>query len=238
MTGISRSHRRMFLMNQLETSYEKTESLPDTVLHGEDTFLAENVQLGLEVVGGLSLGRVLEEDERETGRLVDLLVTSLGSALLVAESKPAVGRVEETGRGTSLFGPLGLETGDVVALASDTGDDGDGGGLDKGLDDLDLLVRGEEGALTSVTEHDEALDALDGPEPRPEALNSLKVDRPVLVEGGDGGGSETGHVEADTLVGGVGGTVTVDRRHVDMCGRGSDWRVKVVGCGEEWSSVK
>ena len=62
----------------------------DAVLHGEDAWLGEDVELSLQVVRRLGGIGVLEEDERETRSLVDRLVSSLGCALLVAESKPAV----------------------------------------------------------------------------------------------------------------------------------------------------
>jgi hypothetical protein len=93
--------------------------------------------------------------------------------------------VEQAGLGARVERALGLEAGDIVALARDAGNDGDAvvDRLDECLDDLDLLVLGEEGALAGVAEDDEALDALDGAEPRADALDGLVVDRAVLVEG-------------------------------------------------------
>lgn len=172
----------------------------DTVLHGKDTGLSEDVELSLEIVGSLGGVGVLEEDEGQTGCLVDRFVSSLRGSLLVAESKPPVGRVEKTGSSTGLLGSLGLETGNVVTLSSDTGNYGDSvvGRLDKGLDHLDLLVLSEEGTFTGVTENDETLDALERAEPRSDSLNGIVVDRAVFVERGDGSRSDSRHVEADS----------------------------------------
>lgn len=172
----------------------------DTVLHGKDTGLSENVELSLEIVSRLGSIGVLEEDKGEFGGLVYGLVPSLRCSLLVTESEPSVRRVEETGRGSGLLCSLGLETGDIVTFSSDTGNDGDGvvNTLLEGSDYLHLLVLREEGTFTGVTEDDKTLDSLDGCEPRTDSLNSVVVDRSVWVEGGDGSRSDTGHIETDS----------------------------------------
>lgn len=177
--------------------------ISDTILHGEDTGLGKDIELGLQVVSCLSVVGVLEEDEGETRGLVDLLVTNLGGTGLVAESEPSVRRVEQTRSGTSLPCALRLETSNVVTFSGDTGNDGDlvVDRLDKSLDDLCLLLRGEEGTLTGVAENDQTLDTVDGRKPRSDTLDSLVVDRAVLVERSDGSGSDTTHVEADSASG-------------------------------------
>jgi hypothetical protein len=60
------------------------------LLTSKDSGLVEDVKLSLKVVGGLGNIGVLEEDERQTGSLVNGLVAGLGSAGLVAETKPSV----------------------------------------------------------------------------------------------------------------------------------------------------
>jgi hypothetical protein len=111
-----------------------------------------------------------------------------------------VRRVEETGRGSSLLGSLGLETGDIVTFSSDTGNDGDGvvDTLLEGSNHFDLLVFGKESTFAGVTEDDETLDSLNGCEPRTDSLNSVVVDGSVFVEGGDGSRSDTGHIKTDS----------------------------------------
>jgi hypothetical protein len=76
-------------------------------------------------------------------------------------------RVEKTSSGTSVLGPLGLESSNVITLSSDTGYDGDGvvDSLDESFDDIDLLLFGEKGTFTGVTKDDKSLDTLDGSEP-------------------------------------------------------------------------
>lgn len=157
------------------------------LLTGKDTGLGKDIELGLQVVSCLGVVGVLEEDEGETRGLVDLLVTNLGSTCLVAESEPSVRRVKQTSSGTGFSCAFRLETSNVVALSGDTGNDGDlvVNRLNKGLDNLDLLLRGEEGTFTGVTENDETLDTLDGGKPRSNTLDSLVVDRAVLVEWSD-----------------------------------------------------
>ena len=94
-------------------------------------------------------------------------------------------RVKKTSRGTSVLGPLGLESSNVITLSSDTGNNGDGvvNGLDERFDDIDLLLFGEEGTFTGVTKDDKSLDALDRGEPRSNSLDSLVVDGAVFIEG-------------------------------------------------------
>src|SRR3546814_7899445 len=69
-----------------------------------------------------TLFRSLEQDQREAGLLVHDAVALLRSALLVTEAQPAVRGVEKTGTRTGLHRALGLEPGDLVALAGDPGD--------------------------------------------------------------------------------------------------------------------
>jgi hypothetical protein len=163
------------------------QTVEGSVLTGKDTGLGKDIELSLEVVGRLGDIWVLEEDERKSRGLVDRLVSSLRSTFLVAESKPSMRGVEETGGSTSLFGSLGLETSDIVTLSSDTGNDGDSivDRLDKGLDDEDLLFLCRESSLTGVTKDDETLDTFNVDEPRADSLNSLVVDGHVLVEWSD-----------------------------------------------------
>lgn len=124
-------------------------------------------------------------------------------------------RVKETSSGTSVLGPLSLESRNVITLSSDTCNDGDGvvDSLDERLDDIDLLLFGEEGTFTGVTENDKSLYTLDGSEPRSNSLDSLVVDGTVFIEGSNlrvsdskkkngckthRSRSDTSHVEADT----------------------------------------
>jgi hypothetical protein len=129
------------------------QTVEGSVLTGKDTGLGKDIELSLEVVGRLGDIWVLEEDERKSRGLVDRLVSSLRSTFLVTESKPSMRGVEETSGGTSLFGPLGLKTSDIVTLSSDTSDNGDSvvDRLDKGFDDEDLFFLGKESSLTSVS---------------------------------------------------------------------------------------
>jgi hypothetical protein len=129
------------------------QTVEGSVLTGKDTGLGKDIELSLEVVGRLGDIWVLEEDERKSRGLVDRLVSSLRSTFLVTESKPSMRGVEETCSGTSLFGPLGLKTSDIVTLSSDTSDNGDSvvDRLDKGFDDEDLFFLGKESSLTSVS---------------------------------------------------------------------------------------
>ena len=60
-------------------------------------------------------------------------------------------------------------------------------GLGERGDHGGLLVGGQEGALAGVAEHDQALDAVDAGEPRPQAPDGVEVDGFVAVEGGDRG---------------------------------------------------
>jgi hypothetical protein len=127
-------------------------------------------------------------------------------------------RVEKASGGTSVLCPLCLKSGNVVTLSSDTGNDRDGvvDSLDESLDDIDLLLFGEEGTFTGVTKDDESLYTLNGSEPRSNSLDSLVVDGAVFVEGSDlvvsalqtnegvkthRSRSDTSHVEADTTSG-------------------------------------
>ena len=137
--------------------------VPHPVLGPEHPFLAGDLQLGVQVVGGLGVVRVLEQDLRQPGLLPDGAVAVLRGAVLVAEPQPAVRRVGQGGLGAGVDGPLGLLDGDLGALSGDAGDDRDlvtdlG---DQRLDDLDLLVLGQEGALAGVPEHDQRLHTLD-----------------------------------------------------------------------------
>jgi len=74
----------------------------------------------------------------------------------------------------------GLEFCDHVSLSRDINTDR--GLVIDGFDErvivLNLLLFGREGPLSSVTEHDETLDTLDGDEPRSDALDHLKVIEP------------------------------------------------------------
>jgi hypothetical protein len=96
-------------------------------------------------------------------------------------------RVKETSSSTSFLCPLCLESGNVITLSSDTSNDGDGvvDSLDESLDDIDLLLFGEEGTFTGVTKDDKSLDTLDGSKPRSDSLDSLVVDGTIFVEGSD-----------------------------------------------------
>lgn len=160
------------------------------LLTSKDTGLGKDIELGLQIVRCLSVVWVLEKDEGETGGLVDLLVASLGSTGLIAESEPSVRRIEQTSSGTGLLCALRLKASNVVAFSGDTGNDWDlvVDRLDEGFDDLDLLLRGEEGTLTGVAENDKTLHALNGHKPRSDTLDSLVVYRTVFVERSDLGG--------------------------------------------------
>jgi len=161
-----------------------------TVLHGNDTGLSSDVKESLEVVGGLGVVGVLEEDQRKLGGLIDDLVAVLRSTRLVAESQPAVRRVEKTSLSTGLLGADSLESGNFCTLASDTSNDGDlvVDRFDKGLDGVDLLLLGKEGSFSGMSEDDKTLDAIDASKPRTKALNGFVVDLAILGEGGDRGG--------------------------------------------------
>lgn len=112
------------------------------LLTGKDTGLGKDIELGLQIVCCLSVVWVLEKDEGETGGLVDLLVTSLGSTGLIAKTEPSVRRIEQTSSGTGLLCALRLKTSDVVAFSGDTSNDWNlvVDRLDEGFDDLDLLL--------------------------------------------------------------------------------------------------
>ncbi|KAI6774818.1 hypothetical protein HG530_001576 [Fusarium avenaceum] len=153
----------------------------DAVLHSDDTGLSSDVEEGLEVLGDL----------------VDDLVAVLRSTRLVAESQPSVRRVQKTSLGTSLLGALGLESSNFSALACDTGDDGDlvVDGLDKGFDGVYLLLLGEEGSFSGVSEHDQALDAVDASKPGAQTLDGVVVDLAIFGEGCDRGGDKAFEIE-------------------------------------------
>src|SRR5690606_1532444 len=99
---------------------------------------------------------------------------------------------------TCVDGPLGLKRCNRRALAGDARDDGHAalGRVDEGSDDLRLLLLREEGALTGVAEHDEALDAVDRAEPAAEAGDGVEVDRALAGERGDRCGGESPKVES------------------------------------------
>ena len=88
-------------------------------------------------------------------------------------SQPWFG-IDERAGGAGVRGPLGLERRDLGALAGDAGDDRHlvADRLDIGADEVDLLLRGQEGAFAGVAEDDEALDAVDGGQPAGEARRS------------------------------------------------------------------
>lgn len=175
----------------------------DTVLHGDDARLSGDVEQGLEVVGALGVVGVLEKNQGQLGDLVHPLVAVLRSARLVAETEPAVRRIEETSLSSGLLGPLSLEGGNFSALTSDTSNDRNlvVNRLDKGLDHINLLLGCEESTLTSVAENDKALDAPLLAEPRTETLDSLVVNGAILCERSDRCGDET--LEIDSHFGGV-----------------------------------
>jgi hypothetical protein len=137
------------------------------ILHGKHTGLRGDVEHGLQVVGGVRVVRVLEEDQRQAAGLVHDLVPVLRCAGLVAEAQPAMRRVEQTGFGACSSGAFGFFRRDFGAFACDAGDDGDlvVDGFDKGADRLFLFGLGEECAFTGVAEDYEAFDAVDAPEP-------------------------------------------------------------------------
>ncbi len=71
-------------------------------------------------------------------------------------------------------------------------------------------------SLTGVAEDDESFDAGKAAEPRTETLDSLVVDRSVLVEGGNGGGRDAAEVEVD----GVDGHYDLSRELEVVCDEG------------------
>lgn len=115
----------------------------NTVFQGEDVRFGDNVQDGLKVERSFGSLGVLEADEGKLRGVPDVLVSCLRGTLLVTESQPAVRWVDQTCSGSSIFGSLGLNTGDVVSLGSDTGNNGDLalGRFDKRLDQFHLFIR-------------------------------------------------------------------------------------------------
>ena len=101
-------------------------------------------------------------------------------------------RVDQRGRGAGGDRPLGLLDGDLGALAGDAGDDRDlvADLVERG-DDRDLLVWVRKVPSPACPSTDQAFDAVDAGQPRPEAPDRVEVDGFVAVEGGDGGGSES-----------------------------------------------
>lgn len=147
--------------------------------------MSEDIKLRLQVVCRLGSVRVLEQNKGQARRFVNRLVSLLGCTSLVPESQPAVGGVQETRFSASFDRAFSLESSDIVAFTSDTGNDGNTviDRLDESLDDLNLLLFGEECTLARVAENDETFDTFDRTEPGSDTLNGLKVDRAVLVEG-------------------------------------------------------
>jgi hypothetical protein len=94
-------------------------------------------------------------------------------------------RVEKSSSGSSILGSLGFQSSNVVTFSGDTSDDRDAvvDCFDESLDDIDLLLFGEESSLSGVTKDNEALDTFDRREPGTNSLNGLVIDRPILVEG-------------------------------------------------------
>ena len=167
--------------------------VPHPVLGPEHALLAGDLQLGVQVVGGLGVVRVLEQDLRQPGFLPDGAVAVLRGAVLVAEPQPPVRRVGQGGLGAGGDGPLGLLDGDLGALAGDAGDDRDlvADLVDQRLDDLDLLVLGQEGALTGVPEHDQRLHPVDRGQELAQVGQCGVVHVAVDRERGDRGGVQT-----------------------------------------------
>jgi hypothetical protein len=101
-----------------------------------------------------------------------------------------VRRVGQGGLGAGGDGPLGLLDGDLRPLTGDARDDRDlvTDLVHQGLDDLHLLVLGEEGALTGVPEHDQRLHPVDRGQELTEVGERGVVHVSVDGERGDRGG--------------------------------------------------
>ena len=127
---------------------------------------------------------------------MDGLVAVLWCPGLEAEAQPAVVGIDERASGAGIRGPLGLECGDLGALAGDAGDDRHlvADRLDIEPDEVDLLFLGQEGSFAGVAEDDQALDAFDGGQPAGQAGVRLIVEVAVGLEGGDRGRVHTPEV--------------------------------------------
>jgi len=88
-----------------------------------DAFLTGDLELGVEVVAGLGVVGVLEEDLFETRLLPDRAIARLRRTGLEPEPQPAVRRVDESALGTGGRGILRLERSGQVPLLGDPRDD-------------------------------------------------------------------------------------------------------------------
>ena len=168
-----------------------------TVLHGEDTRLRCDLELGFEVVRCLGRVRILEEDQRHAAFFVDCTVAILRRSLLIAEAQPAVGRIQEAGGRPRLDCPLCLQRGYFGAFQGDPGDDRDlsVNRLDEAFDDRGLLVSSEKRPFPGVTENDQAFDAFEAAEPGAESMDCRVVDLTVSGEWGNRCGDETSEIK-------------------------------------------
>ena len=166
------------------------------ILGGDHAGQTGDLQLRLQVVGGLRGIRILEQDRLEAGFLVDGAVALLRRALLEAEPQPAVVRIDERTRRAGFLGALGLQRGHLGALAGDAGDDRNAAvdGLDVGADERDLFVRSEEGAFTGMPQNDQALDPVHGGQPARHVGVGGVIDIARFREGCDGSGAQSAEI--------------------------------------------
>lgn len=110
-----------------------------------------------------------------------------------------MGRVDQTSRGSGVFGGFGLETSDVAAFRGDTGDDGNFAfdSPNVGLDKLGLLVGSEESTFPGVTENKDRLDVGETKEELSDTVNGVKIDPALRRERRNSGRGEASHVEAN-----------------------------------------
>ena len=162
--------------------------------------------------------------------LPDGAVAVLRGAVLVAEPQPPVRRVGQGGLGAGGDGPLGLLDGDLGALTGDPGDDRDlvTDLVHQGFDDLDLLVLGQEGALTGVPEHDQRLHPVDRGQELAEVGQGGVVHVAVDRERGDRGGVQSTQIQISErhrrlLLGKLCGNVPVLIGLTDWNVYGNDW---------------
>ncbi len=166
-----------------------------------------------QVVGGLGVVRVLEQDASAGRTPADRPVAVLRGAVLVAETQPAVRRVDQGGGRAGGRRPWPLRAATLVpspvmpamiGTASPTAST-------KVSMSLRLLVVGQEGALTGVSEDDQALHPLDRDQPLRQVGVGGIVDLAVAIKDGDRGGVEPAQVH---------------NAHLEFLSRATSWWVR------------